>query len=78
MFVRFAYCEGVTRWHGPDGIQVEVIILNRSPLYRVSQIVNGRRYHVAYAATIERLAEHVDLADLVEVIPFKREDAPAP
>ncbi|MFI7691816.1 hypothetical protein ACIBQ6_22295 [Nonomuraea sp. NPDC049655] len=60
----------MTRWHGPNGIEVEVIVLNVAPLYKVSQTVNGRRYHVAYAATIERLAEHVDLADLVEIYDF--------
>lgn len=57
-------------WRGSEGILVEVIVLNRSPLYKISQEVNGRRYFHAYAATIERLAEHVDLADLVEVIAF--------
>jgi hypothetical protein len=67
----------VTRWHGPDGVEVEIIVLNVAPLYKVSQTVNGRRYHVAYAATIERLAEHVELADLVEVVDFPAKDHPA-
>lgn len=67
----------MTRWHGPDGVEVEIIVLNVAPLYKVSQTVNGRRYHVAYAATIERLAEHVELADLVEVVDFPAKDHPA-
>ena len=47
-----------------------MIVLDRSPLYRVSQFVNGRRYHLAYAHDVAGVAEHVDLADLVEVFAF--------
>lgn len=56
-------------WRGPDGIQVEVIVLGTRPCLRVSQVVNGRRFHIGYWSLGE-LAKHVDLADLVEVIPF--------
>ena len=54
-------------WHGPDGIQVEVIVLDRRPCLRVTQVVNGHRYHEMYCSLSE-LAEYVDLADLCEVI----------
>ncbi|WP_433520168.1 transposase (plasmid) [Nonomuraea sp. CA-143628] len=58
-------------WRGPDGILVETIVLDRRPCLRVSQVVNGRRYHQAYCGLAE-LAQYVDLADLVEVILFPR------
>ena len=58
-------------WHGPGGILVEVIVLDKRACLRVSQIVNGRRYHQAYCSLAE-LPQHVDLADLVEVIAFPR------
>ncbi|MEV6036055.1 hypothetical protein AB0L65_33210 [Nonomuraea sp. NPDC052116] len=57
-------------WRGPEGIIVEVIVLDTAPLYRVSKVVNDTKYFVAYCANTERLAEHVDLADLCEVIDF--------
>lgn len=57
-------------WRGPKGIEVEVIVLNRSPLYKVTQVTNGRRYFIAYAHNVATLATHVELADLVEVLPF--------
>lgn len=56
-------------WRGPGGILVEPIVLDQRPCLRVSQIVNGRRYHVGYWS-IRELSTHVDLADLVELIPF--------
>ncbi|UBU10047.1 transposase [Nonomuraea gerenzanensis] len=58
-------------WRGPDGIEIDVIVLNRSPLYRVTQKLNGRRYHLAYAHDIAGIERWVDLADLVEVLPFR-------
>ncbi|MFI7126018.1 hypothetical protein ACIBQ1_10010 [Nonomuraea sp. NPDC050153] len=57
-------------WRGPEGIIVEVIVLDAAPLYRVSKVANGIKYFVAYCATTERLAAYVDLADLCEVVDF--------
>ncbi|WP_157548705.1 transposase [Nonomuraea candida] len=57
-------------WHGPRGIQVEVITLGSGQLFKVTQRTNGRRYLVGYCATVGQLARHVDLADLVEVLAF--------
>lgn len=56
-------------WRGPDGLLVEVIVLDRRPRLRVSQTIRGRRYHLAYCS-LAQLTEYVDLADLCEVIPF--------
>ena len=56
-------------WRGPDGILIEPIVLDKRACLRVSQIVNGRRYHQAYCSLAE-LAQYVDLADLCEVIAF--------
>ena len=69
-FVRISYPVRVAVWRGPRGLLIEVIVLDRSPLYRVSQFVNGRRYHLAYEHDVAGVAEHVDLADLVEVLAF--------
>ena len=63
-----AYSAGVATWYGPDGIEVEPIILDDRPRLRVSQTVNGRRYLLGYCATVRQVARHVALADLVEVI----------
>jgi hypothetical protein len=60
----------VARWHGPRGIEIEIILLDSGPLMKVTQQVNGRRYLLGYCATIADVTKHVDLADLVEVIPF--------
>jgi hypothetical protein len=62
----------VATWHGPNGITVEPIILNDRPRLRVTQTVNGRRYLLGYCANVRQVAKHVDLADLVEVIPLRR------
>jgi hypothetical protein len=69
----------VSVWCGPGGIEIEVIVLNVAPLFKVTQTVNGRRYHLAYTATVDSLAQWVDLADLVEVIQHpaaRRQTAP--
>lgn len=58
----------VSVWHGPRGFEVEVITLGRRALYRVTQVLGGRRWHVANCATISEVSRHVDLADLVEVV----------
>lgn len=55
-------------WHGPRGIQVEPITLDRRPRLRITQTVGGRTYLIGYAASVREVAEHVDLADLVEVV----------
>ncbi|MEO3794641.1 transposase [Nonomuraea sp. B10E15] len=57
-------------WRGPCGIEVEVIVLDQSPRFRVTQTVCGRRYLVAYCSRVQEVAEHVNLADLCEVIDF--------
>lgn len=57
-------------WRGPSGIAVEVILLDGYPKLRVTRTVQGRRYWVAYCLNTDELAEIVDLADLVEVIPL--------
>lgn len=74
-FVLVSYAVRVAVWRGPRGLLVEVIVLDRSPLYRISQHVNGRRYHLAYAHDVAGIAEHVDLADLVEVLQFPTRQA---
>lgn len=63
-------------WHGPEGVEVEVIMLGRRTCLRVSQRVRGRRYHQAYCSLAE-LSQHVDLADLCEVLDFPRAPASA-
>ncbi|MEU8151815.1 transposase [Nonomuraea sp. NPDC048901] len=55
-------------WRGPGGIEVEAIVLDRTPLYKITQKVNNRRYFVADCRTVRDVEQHVDLADLVEVI----------
>ncbi|MEU7831420.1 transposase [Nonomuraea sp. NPDC049129] len=55
-------------WRGPGGIEVEAIVLDRTPLYKITQKVNNRRYFVADCRTVHDVEKHVDLADLVEVI----------
>ncbi|TMR24879.1 transposase [Nonomuraea turkmeniaca] len=55
-------------WRGPRGVEVQIIVLDTTPLFKVTQVLNGRRYFLAYSASIDGLRQHVDLADLVEVI----------
>lgn len=57
-------------WRGPRGIEVEVIVLGEAARLRVTQVLGGRRWHVANCRTIREVEQHVDLADLVEVITF--------
>jgi hypothetical protein len=58
-------------WHGPKGIEVEVIVLYKQPLIRVTRIVPEHgRMHLGFCATPGEVAALVDLADLVEVIPL--------
>lgn len=60
----------MARWRGPNGIEIEVIQLDQRHLIKVCQRVNGHRYLIGYCATVAEVAEHVDLADLVELIDF--------
>jgi hypothetical protein len=65
-------------WRGPRGIEVEIIILDRSPRLRVSQVLGGQRWHIANCKSVSELAQHVDLADLVEVHTLPVRDAAEP
>lgn len=56
----------MTRWVGTDGWEVEGIVLDGRPLLRVQHL----GYLVAYCRTVSEVAQHVDLADLVEVVPL--------
>ncbi|MEV4100462.1 hypothetical protein AB0J42_09370 [Nonomuraea sp. NPDC049649] len=54
-------------WRGPEGIVVEVIVLDDQPVLRISQDVGGRLYLQGYCASVTELAQHgIDLAQLVE------------
>jgi hypothetical protein len=59
------------RWVGVDGFEVELVVLDRLPILRISQRVGRTRYWHADCRTPAEVAEHVDLADLVEVIPIR-------
>ncbi|MGW6502986.1 transposase [Nonomuraea angiospora] len=61
-----------TTWQGPRGIEVEVIQLNEKQLFKVTQTGPHGRFLLDYCATIAQVTRHVDLADLVEVIPLPR------
>lgn len=50
-------------------------MLNDRPCLRVTKTVNGRRYHLDYCRDVAAVARHVDLGDLVEVIPFPDKSA---
>lgn len=55
---------GASRWVGPGQIEVRQIMLNGRHVFKVTK----RGYLVEYAYSVHRLAELVDLADLVEVV----------
>lgn len=57
-------------WRGPRGIEVEAISIGRRPRLRVTQVIGRDRYLLAYCRTVREVAQHVDLADLVELIIF--------
>lgn len=69
-----AYASDVAVWRGPDGIQIEPILLDRGRGPRqVLRVVQHGPYGdtvLAYATSIRQIAEWVDLADLVEVVPL--------
>ncbi|WP_424536903.1 transposase [Sphaerisporangium viridialbum] len=56
------------RFVGTDSIEVEHIVLNGRPRLRVFWAGDWNRYVIAYCKTVAELREHVDLADLVEVV----------
>ncbi|GLX06782.1 transposase [Microbispora sp. NBRC 16548] len=58
----------MSRWVGADGYEVAVITLDGRPRFRVRQL----GYTIAYCRTVAELAQHVDLADLVEVVELRR------
>ena len=62
----------MVRWVGVRGYEVEAIILDDRQLLRVSQRVGTSRYLITYATTVREVAEHVDLASLVEVVELRR------
>ncbi|MCC5574451.1 hypothetical protein IMZ11_02195 [Microtetraspora sp. AC03309] len=59
-------------WRGINGYEVEHIMLGNRPTLRVSKRVRGARVLVAYCRSVREVAEHVDLADLVEVVELPR------
>ncbi|MEU7003948.1 hypothetical protein [Nonomuraea sp. NPDC046570] len=54
-------------WRGPDGIEVEAIVLGDRPCLRVTRRVGGERLLLAYCADVRDVGDHVDLAQLVVV-----------
>ncbi|MGW4425186.1 hypothetical protein [Streptosporangium sp. NPDC004631] len=52
-------------WQGPDGIEVEAIVLHDLPCLRVTRRVGDRRVLLAYCMDVREVGEHVDLAELV-------------
>ncbi|GAA2420576.1 hypothetical protein GCM10010404_93690 [Nonomuraea africana] len=59
-------------WCSPNGYEVEHIILNGRECLRVSHWVGGRHYFVAYCWHPRQVAQHVNLADLVEVVDLQQ------
>jgi hypothetical protein len=51
---------------------VELIILDDHPRLRVSIWTRWGRYLIAYCRTVDEVAEHVELGDLVELIELRR------
>jgi hypothetical protein len=56
------------RWQGVDGFEVELVVLDRLPILRISQRVGRNRYWHADCRTPAEVAEHLDLGDLVEIV----------
>ncbi|WP_214415403.1 transposase [Sphaerisporangium fuscum] len=56
----------MSRWVGSRGFEVEAIRLDGRALLRVRQY----GFLVAYCGSVTEVARHVDLDDLVELIPF--------
>ncbi|KAA9379650.1 transposase [Microbispora cellulosiformans] len=58
----------MSRWVGVDGWEVAVVELDGRPVFRVRHL----GYHICYARSVAGVAQHVDLADLVEVVELRR------
>ncbi|MBB4943868.1 hypothetical protein FHR32_008269 [Streptosporangium album] len=52
-------------WEGPDGIEVEAIMLNDLPFLRVTQRIGGQRVVLAYCMDVRDVGRLVDLGELV-------------
>ncbi|GAB2480987.1 hypothetical protein GCM10027187_55680 [Streptosporangium sandarakinum] len=52
-------------WQGPDGIEVEAVVLHDLPCLRVTRRVGDRQVLLAYCTDVREVGEHVDLAELV-------------
>ncbi|WP_326822118.1 hypothetical protein OHA77_03415 [Streptosporangium sp. NBC_01639] len=52
-------------WEGPDGIEVEAIMLSDLPFLRVTQRIGGQRVVLAYCMDVRDVGRLVDLAELV-------------
>ncbi|MFJ2033810.1 hypothetical protein [Streptosporangium sp. NPDC087985] len=52
-------------WQGPDGIEVEAIMLNDLPCLRVTQRIGGHRIVLAYCTDVREVGRLVDLGELV-------------
>ncbi|MET9341853.1 hypothetical protein [Nonomuraea sp. NPDC003804] len=59
----------MVRWLGPDGYEVEHILLNGRPCLRVSHWVRGTRYLIDYCWSVKAVGRLVPLAELEEVAP---------
>ncbi|MEV4460368.1 transposase [Microbispora sp. NPDC004025] len=56
------------RWVSPEGHEVDLVVIEGRGLLRVRHL----GYHVGYCASVEEVAAHLDLADLVEVVDLRR------
>ncbi|WP_433256573.1 hypothetical protein ACQPYK_17880 [Streptosporangium sp. CA-135522] len=52
-------------WQGPEGIEVEAIMLDDLPFLRVTQPIGGQRMVLAYCMDVREVERLVDLAKLV-------------
>ncbi|MFC4058916.1 hypothetical protein ACFOWE_11455 [Planomonospora corallina] len=52
-------------WLGPNGIEVEALVVNDRPCLRVTRLVGGRRTLVADCADVQEVSRYVDLSQLV-------------
>ncbi|GLW20047.1 transposase [Microbispora triticiradicis] len=60
------------RWVSAEGHEVDSVVIEGRRLLRVRHL----GYHVGFCATVEEVAVHVDLADLVEVVDLRRAGRP--
>ncbi|GAA3120457.1 hypothetical protein GCM10010466_09250 [Planomonospora alba] len=52
-------------WLGPNGIEVEALVMNDRPCLRITRLVGGKRTLVADCADVREVSRYVDLAELV-------------